>query len=160
MSTTKSGIDWYTELKSCRESLLAAGIFSCVANLLMLVPAFYMLSVYDKAIGSNSLSTLGVLTLIAALMFLGLAAMEVLRSRMLLAIGKKIDRSIWPLVYEATCQNALRLGAANASTQPFSDFFSLRQFVSGNGVITLFDPWLFIYLLVMFCFIPYWDGSV
>ena len=49
----------------------------------MLVPAFFMLNVYDKAIGANSLPTLAVLSLITLLMFLGLAVMEVVRARML-----------------------------------------------------------------------------
>ena len=47
--------------RACRASLIAVGTFSGVANLLMLVPAFFMLNVYDKAVGSNSLPTLWVL---------------------------------------------------------------------------------------------------
>ncbi len=157
-------IDWAPILKkSCRESLIAVGIFSLIANLLMLVPAFFMLNVYDKAIGSNSVSTLMALSFIAVLMFGGLFAMEALRSKVLVTVSNKIDQIITPLVYEATLQNALRVGAHNASAQPINDFFSLRQFVSGNGAITVFDaPWLPIYLLVMFMFHPVlgWLGVV
>ncbi len=148
--------NWYELLKkSCRDSLVAAASFSLVSNLLMLVPAFFMLNVYDKAIGSNSPSTLGVLSFIAILMFLGLGAMEVVRSRVLIAIGKRIDQVIRPLVYQSTFQNALKVGAANSSTQPLRDFNSLRQFVSGNGAVTVFDtPWMPIYIFVMFMFHP------
>ena len=150
------GLDWASALRrGCQDSLVAVGVFSFIANLLMLVPAFFMLNVYDKAIGSNSTSTLMMLSIIALLMFVGLAAMEVLRSRVLVAVGNRIDHMIAPLVYEATFQNALRIGANNASTQPLSDFFSLRQFVSGNGAITVFDaPWMPIYILIMFLFHP------
>jgi ATP-binding cassette subfamily C protein EexD len=159
-----SSINWYEPLKtSCRDSLVAVGSFSFVSNLLMLVPAFFMLNVYDKAIGSNSLSTLAVLSFIAILMFLGLGAMEVVRSRVLIAIGRKIDQIIGPLVYRATFQNALKVGAANATTQPLRDFNSLRQFVSGNGAVTVFDtPWMPIYILVMFMFHPVlgWLGVI
>ena len=95
----------------------------------MLVPAFFMLNVYDKAIGSNSTSTLVVLSVIAFLMFIGLFAMQVLRSKVLIIIGNKIDRIIAPLLYEATLDNALKVGANNATIQPISDFSSLRQFV-------------------------------
>lgn len=154
--TSSSIINWRQLLKAtCRQSLIAAAVFSGIANLLMLVPAFFMLSVYDKAIGANSLPTLAVLSLITLFMFFGLAAMEVLRSRMLVAIGRKIDNVVGPLVYEATFQNGLRAGSANASTQPLIDFGALRQFVSGNGAITVFDtPWIPIYLVVMFLFHP------
>ena len=159
MSETPNGSsinNWSQPLKeTCRQSLIAAAVFSGIANLLMLVPAFFMLNVYDKAIGANSLSTLGVLSLITLFMFLGLASMEIMRSRMLVAIGRKIDRVVGPLVYEATFQNALRAGATNPGTQPLTDFAALRQFVSGNGTITLFDtPWMPIYLVVMFLFHP------
>ena len=121
----------------------------------MLVPAFFMLNVYDKAIGSNSLSTLVVLSVLAFLMFFGLGAMEVLRSRVLVAVSRHIDKLLGPLVHEATFQSALRLGSSNASIQPLRDFNSLRQFLSGNGAITVFDtPWMPIYILVMFLFHP------
>ena len=155
-SMDSSNINWRGPLKqACQQSLIAAAVFSGIANLLMLVPAFFMLNVYDKAIGSNSLSTLLVLSIITMLMFLGLGAMEVVRSRMLVAIGRKIDKLIAPLVYEATFHNALRAGSTNPSNNPLADFTALRQFVSGNGAITVFDtPWMPIYLVVMFLFHP------
>ena len=154
--TDTSIIDWRQPLKeSCQSSLIAAAVFSGIANLLMLVPAFFMLNVYDKAIGANSLSTLAVLSLITLFMFLGLASMEVLRSRMLIAVSRKIDKLIGPLVYKATFQHALKWGGKNDGVLPLKDFMGLRQFVSGNGVITLFDaPWMPIYLVVMFLFHP------
>ena len=163
-NSDKSIFNWSQPLKeSCRQSLIAAAVFSGIANLLMLVPAFFMLTVYDKAIGANSLSTLAVLSLITLFMFLGLASMELLRSRMLVAVGRRIDKLVGPLVYEATFQNALRVGSANASTQPLTDFVALRQFISGNGAITVFDtPWMPIYLVVMFLFHPVlgWLGVI
>ncbi len=147
-------INWRQPVKeSCQQSLIAAAVFSGIANLLMLVPAFFMLTVYDKAIGANSLSTLVVLSLIALVMYFGLAAMEVARSRMLVAIGLKIDKLVAPLVYEATIQNVLRGAAKNPN--PLIDFAALRQFVSGPGAITVFDaPWIPVYIVVMFLFHP------
>lgn len=147
----------------CKNSLIAAGVFSGIANLLMLVPAFYMLNVYDKAIGSNSMSTLLMLSLITLVMFVGLAAMEALRSRMLVALGTKIDRVFGPLIYRATFDNALKVGAEHASARPLADFGNLRQFIAGTGAITVFDaPWIPIYLLVMFLFHPVlgWMGVI
>ena len=162
--TDRPTMYWRATLKaSCQQSLIAAAVFSAIANVLMLVPAFFMLNVYDKALGANSLSTLAVLSLITLLMFLGLAAMEVLRSRMLIAIARKVDKLIGPLVYEAMFQNALKAGTKNATIQPLNDFMGLRQFVAGNGAITVFDtPWMPVYLFVMFMFHPLlgWLGVV
>ena len=59
-------------LQLCKSSLIAVAIFSGVANLLMLVPAFFMLNVYDKAVGHNSLDTLWALCAIAAFLFVAL----------------------------------------------------------------------------------------
>jgi ATP-binding cassette subfamily C protein EexD len=146
----------YALLKStCKDSIVAAAVFSGISNLLMLVPAFFMLNVYDKAIGSNSLSTLAVLSIITLFMFIGLGAMEALRSRVLVAIGIKLDKSLGSLVYEATFQQALQKGATHATAAPIQDFGTLRQFISGTGAITVFDvPWIPIYILVMFLFHP------
>lgn len=159
-----SAVDWRALLRrACHESLVAAAVFSGVANLLMLVPAFYMLNVYDKAIGSNSLSTLVVLSIITLLMFIGLGAMETVRSRVLVAIGARIDFLIGPSVYEAIFSRALRAGSINATAEPLNDFANLRQFAAGKGAITVLDtPWIPIYIFVMFLFHPVlgWLGVV
>ena len=81
--------------------------------------------------------------------------MEVLRSRMLIAVSRKIDKLIGPLASVKPFQDALKWGGKNDGVLPLKDFMGLRQFVSGNGVITLFDaPWMPIYLVVMFLFHP------
>lgn len=149
--------------QACKADIIAAAVFSGVANLLMLVPAFFMLNVYDKALASNSLSTLAVLSIITAAMFLGLAAMETMRSKILVAIGKKIDKLLGSLVYEATFKEAFRVGSTHATAGPIQDFNNLRQFASGTGAITAFDaPWIPVYIVVMFLFHPVlgWLGVV
>ncbi len=57
-------------LAVCKGSFLSVGFFSFFVNLLMLVPSFYMLQVYDRAVGSASLSTLLMLTLIMLLLMI------------------------------------------------------------------------------------------
>jgi ATP-binding cassette subfamily C protein EexD len=42
-------------LKSIRSYFMYAGLFSAAVNLLMLVPIFYMLQVYDRVMTSGSL---------------------------------------------------------------------------------------------------------
>ncbi len=149
--------------KACKQSFVAVGVFSGVANLLMLVPAFFMLNVYDKAVGNNSHDTLWVLTWIAAFLFVMLAAMEILRSRVLAAVASRLDRLLATDLYDASFKNSLEVGANRASTQSLVDLNNLRQFITGNGVFAIFDaPWLPIYLWVMFMFHPMlgWLGSL
>ena len=157
----------YKELKDalsvCRESIVAVATFSGVANLLMLVPAFFMLNVYDKAVAFQSLPTLWVLAGITVFLFIILALIEIARSWVLVYVSTRIDNELAPIVFDETFENGVRLGGDLATVQPLSDLTSLRQFVTGQGVIALFDaPWLPIYLLVLFLFHPMlgWIGVI
>ena len=94
-------------LAHCKSSLIAVAIFSAVANLLMLVPAFFMLNVYDKAVGNNSLSTLWVLSLITAFLFVMMGSMEVLRSQVLSAIASKLDQLLTGTFYDYAFSHAV-----------------------------------------------------
>lgn len=150
-------------LQLSKRSLVSVGVFSGTANLLMLVPAFFMLSVYDKAVGNNSVSTLWVLSGLTAVMFLALGIMETVRSRVLIAISERLDHILGPSIYEAMFRHSVEIGAHRATSQPIADLNSLRQFLTGVGVLALFDaPWLPIYIVILFLFHPLlgWMGVI
>ena len=89
-----------------------------------------------------------------------LAAVETVR--LTLVHICRLDRS-WPIIYDETYHNAVRLGPEYATAQPLADFSALRQFVAGPGVIAIFDaPWLPFYLLILFLFHPVlgWLGVI
>lgn len=139
----------------CKKSVRACLVFSLAANILMLVPPFFMLSVYDKAVASSSLSTLASLSLVAAVMFIILGAMEVLRSRLLISISSRLDKALGVGLHERVFINALRLGGDKATASPLHDLHGLRQFITGNGIFAVFDaPWVPVYLVIMFLFHP------
>jgi ATP-binding cassette subfamily C protein EexD len=139
----------------CRQTFFAVIAFSGVANLLMLVPAFYMLNVYDKAVGNNSLSTLAALSVITAVLFIALGSMEALRTRLLTAASVKLDHLLGPDTYERTFHNAVNVGSNRANTRPLQDLTALRQFLTGNGILAACDaPWLPIYIIILFLFHP------
>lgn len=142
-------------LKVCRESFIGVGIFSGFANLLMLVPAFFMLNVYDKAVGNNSIDTLFVLSLFTIVMFLGLGCLETVRSRILVRIASRLDLLLGEEIYTRMFSDAVSQGGNSATTQPLVDFQSLKQFLTGTAVFAIFDaPWLPIYLAILFLFHP------
>ncbi len=137
----------------CKQSLIAVAIFSGVANLLMLTPAFFMLNVYDKAVGSNSMDTLWVLTALTVFLFLILAAMDALRALVLVKVSGRIDQVLASPVYLKTFQTAATGGSQAATVQALSDLTALRQFITSAGIIALLDaPWLPIYVAVLFAF--------
>jgi len=138
----------------CKRSFISVGVFSGITNLLMLAPAFYMLNIYDKAVGHNSVPTLVVLSIITAVMFVVLGIMESVRSRVLVAVSSRIDKAIAPRLYELSFDVAVR-GGGKGATQPLLDLHGLRQFLTGAQIFGFFDaPWLPIYLLVLFMFHP------
>ncbi len=137
----------------CKQSLIAVAIFSGVANLLMLTPAFFMLNVYDKAVGSNSMDTLWVLTALTVFLFLILAAMDALRALVLVKVSGRIDQVLASPVYLKSFQTAATGGSQAATVQALSDLTALRQFITSAGIIALLDaPWLPIYVAVLFAF--------
>lgn len=147
----------------CKGSFFAVGFFSFFVNLLMLVPSFYMLQVYDRAVGSGSNSTLLMLTLIMLLLMLTLGSLEWVRSRIMVRISTKLEALLGRRLFAASFKQALDSGGMNASAQPLSDLSSLRQFLTGNGLFAFFDtPWIPIYLAVMFMFHPWygWMGVI
>lgn len=142
-------------LAACKGSFLAVGFFSLFINLLLLVPAFYMLQVYDRVLTSYSITTLVMLTLIMLLLMATYGALEWVRSRILIRVSTRLDLLLNRRLYEASYQQALYSGGALASAQALSDLTGLRQFLTGPGLFAFFDvPWLPLYIAVMFFFHP------
>ena len=150
-------------LAVCKGSFLSVGFFSLFVNLLMLVPSFYMLQVYDRAVGSASVSTLLMLTLIMLLLMITMGGLEWVRSRIMVRISTRLDTLLSQRLFDASFKQALNTSGLNATAQPLSDLNGLRQFLTGNGLFAFFDvPWIPIYLAVMFMFHPWygWMGIV
>lgn len=150
-------------LAVCKGSFLSVGFFSFFVSLLMLVPSFYMLQVYDRAVGSASVSTLLMLTLIMLLLMITMGGLEWVRSRIMVRISTRLDTLLSQRLFDASFKQALNTSGLNATAQPLSDLNGLRQFLTGNGLFAFFDvPWIPIYLAVMFMFHPWygWMGVV
>ncbi|WP_437879645.1 type I secretion system permease/ATPase [Pseudomonas sp. LRF_L74] len=144
-------------LKSCRAGLVNVGLFSAVINLLMLVPALYMLQVYDRVLASGNAMTLLMLTLIVIGLFVFAAVLEWVRSQLVIRLGMQLDMRLNARVFEATFDANLRNGR-QPSAQALSDLASLRQFATGNALFAFFDaPWFPVYLGVISLFSP-WLG--
>lgn len=156
----KKRTDLEAVLHNCRSSFFNVGLFSMFINLLMLVPAFYMLQVYDRVVTSGSVSTLVMLTLVMLLLMITMGGLEWVRSRIMVRVSTKIDTLLGHRLYDASFKQALQTGGMQANAQPLSDLTGLRQFLTGNGLFAFFDaPWVPIYIAIMFMFHP-WFGVV
>jgi len=131
-----------------------AGLFSFAINVLLLVPAIYMLQVFDRVLSSRSEETLVMLSAGALLALAMMAVLDVLRARLLAACGVALDRWLGPRVLQGLLQQTARLSGAE-HLNGLRDVGTLRGFLVGAGVIALFDaPWLPLFLLLIYLFHP------
>lgn len=137
-----------------RREFLVVGLFSMVANLMMLAPTMYMLQVFDRVLSSRSELTLLALSLITLFLFGVVAFSEWTRSRVLVRAGVQFDRQLSSKVFNASFESYLSESRA-APSRAFSDLITLRQFITGQGIFALFDaPWAPIYIAVTFFLHP------
>jgi ATP-binding cassette subfamily C exporter for protease/lipase len=137
-----------------RKELWVVGIFSMVANLMMLAPTLYMLQVYDRVLVSQSEMTLVALSIITLFLFGLMAFAEWSRSRVLVRVGVRMNNLLAERVFRATFDAHLRRPGLQPS-KPLNDLTELRQFLTGSGIIAFFDaPWTPIYIGVLFFLHP------
>jgi ATP-binding cassette subfamily C protein EexD len=142
-------------LDACRGAFASAGFFSLFVNLLLLLPAIYMLQIYDRVLSSGSESTLVMLTIIAAFLFIVMGGLEWVRSQILVATSMRLDHLLGGRVFDSVFLQSLATGGKVSTAQPLGDLLQLRQFLTGPGLFAFFDaPWLPIYIAVMFLFHP------
>ncbi|SER26385.1 ATP-binding cassette, subfamily C, exporter for protease/lipase [Nitrosomonas sp. Nm51] len=139
-------------LASFKKAFHTIGVFSAVINALMLMPAIYMLQLYDSVLTSRNEMTLLMLTLIVIGAYIFLGALEYVRSFVLIRVGAKLDLKLNKRVYTAAFEQSLKQGGGNAG-QALKDLTSIRQFMTGNALFAFFDaPWFPIYIFVIFMF--------
>jgi len=89
-------------------------------------------------------------------MFVVMGLLEFTRSRLMLRVGDKIDSLLRDRVFDSMLN--MSLSDKSTASQPLIDLNYIRQFVSSQSVVAIFDfPWVFIYLAVLFLFHP-WFG--
>lgn len=141
-------------LLSFKRTFVTIGLFSCVVNLLMLVPTIYMLQIYDRVLTSRNQDTLIGLTVIMIAMYFVIGFLEWIRSQLLIRLGNRMDQRLSGKVFRAAFEKSLRVGSTNAS-QYFSDLTNVRQFLTGHGLFAFFDsPWTPIFIIVIYYMHP------
>ena len=73
-----------------------AALFSLVINVLMLVPALFMLQVFDRVVTSRSVETLVMLMVLAVGALLFMAYLDVLRARLLGRQRRTLEKLLGP----------------------------------------------------------------
>jgi PrtD family type I secretion system ABC transporter len=132
-----------------RRPLLHVAGLSFFVNLLLLVPALFMLQVYDRVLASQSGETLFVLMLGVGVALTLLLVLDYLRSRLQGVAGNIVAEALSPAVTKlVVAQGARRNG--RGSSESLRDIGALRALFSAQGLLALFDaPWVVVYVAVI-----------
>ena len=141
----------FTALRQCRVHFIGAAVFSALVNLLYLTPTLYMMQVYDRVVPTAGLTTLVLVSAVALMALASLAALDWLRTRILIRAGIQLDRDLAGTILARVTE----AGGRTQGVQALRDFDSLRGAISGQGALALFDaPWTPIYLACCFLLHP------
>lgn len=141
-------------LQRTHRSMVYVLILGLCVNVLLLAPSIYSLQVLDRVLSSASVPTLIYLSLImlVAIAFYGIFGL--IRSSILMRIGEWLETKVSKrLLAMSTTQNAA--GDATQSSRYLRDVQTIKGFIAGNALISLFDtPWSLLFLLVIFLMHP------
>lgn len=143
-----------TALAATAPLLRRAAAFAVIAALLVLMPSWYMLEVYDRVVGSRSHVTLYMLTLLVVGSFLVMEVLDWAAGSVLGEAGARFERQLAPRTFDACFAASLRRLPAGG-LQPLADLRVLRDFFSGPATRAVFEaPVSLVFLLVVFAIHP------
>lgn len=135
-----------------RRTRLTLLLTSGLINVLTLTGSLFMMQVYDRVLGSQSLTTLIGLSAIALFAYGLQGLLESMRTRILVLISEKFDAEIGPKVNAANLAQSIRSPTGLQDAQRNARHVeSIRAFLSGPGPLAALDmPWFPIYLITAF----------
>lgn len=131
--------------------------YSVITSLLVLMPTWFMLEVYDRVINSRSESTLWWLFAMVLLAYAVMELLDLFRARLLYRAGESVDRTLRDRLFEAAFTANLRR-VPGGTTQAFTDLRTLREFISSGAVTAMFDAPAALVFLVLVSLISPWLG--
>lgn len=156
-SATASRSPVWDALRPSRSVRMTLLLSSGLINVLTLTGSLFMMQVYDRVLGSQSVETLVALSLIAIFAYVMQGILDGYRGRILVLMGEKFDAEIAPRVNAANLFLTLRSSNGAMEAQRNTRHVeALRAFIAGPGPVAACDlPWLPIYLIV--AFILHWS---
>ena len=130
-------------IRMVRSQFLHIAAFSFTINVLVMAVPLFMIQVFDRVLSSHSRETLFVLAMATIAALAVMAALDLVRSRLMVRIGHCLEQTLGPVL------------VASQQNHRLDDLKRLKQFMAGPGVLTLMDtPWAPFFLLVIFLLHP------
>ena len=143
---------FWGELHRFRRLIGEVALGSFVANLLAVAVALFSLQVYDRVIPHQSISTLWVLALGAALAMLLEAALRIARARLMDNAGRRIEMRLQTLLMDRLLgMRAGQPGQTPSGTfAAMREFGAIREFFTASTIGTLTDlPFIVLFLALV-----------
>ncbi|MBU3738722.1 MAG: type I secretion system permease/ATPase [Rhodoferax sp.] len=137
-----------------RPVFVRSAVFTAVASLLVLMPSWYMLEVYDRVVNSRSHLTLAMLTLLVLMSYVVMEVLEWARSEMLFdastGFESRLAQRVFRLMFQA---NLRRMPGGNL--QPMTDLRTIRDFMHSPAVVAVMEaPVSLVFLALIFAIHP------
>lgn len=149
-----SGQNWFRAVAGRFTPLIRRILMmTFLLNILALATPLFIMAVYDKVIGSGSITTLGYLTMGVGIAILCDIVLRLMRGSMLAYIGARLDYIIGSTVLQKilslpiTQNESTSLGSKIAR---FREFDTIREFFIGPMALAFLEmPFIFIFLIAI-----------
>lgn len=140
---------WSRAARGLAGGLVATLLFSFALNLLMLAVPLYSLQLFDRVLGSGSVETLLMLSLMATVALVAFGLLEMVRASLLARLASRFELALARPLVEA----AARQGVSGALGM--RDLAQVRAGLTGPAMVALCDsPWLPAALLLVWVLHP------
>ena len=154
MSVKKPPTELERALAGLRPYFVRAGWFSLFSSLLVLMPSWYMLSVYDRVVNSSSHMTLAMVTLLVLIAYVVMEVLEWARSEVMHDGGMAMDKVLSTRVFQAIFEANLRK-LPGGNVQPMNDLKTIRDFIHSPVLLGLMEsPVSLVFLVLIFLIHP------
>ncbi|MGN7661533.1 MAG: type I secretion system permease/ATPase [Anaplasma sp.] len=144
----------YQTLEKCKSVFWFVFWFSSGINVLVLFLPLYTSQVLDRVLSSGSASTLAMLSLVTVGALICSSMLDVCRSLAMAKVADWIDREATPdLIVRSISLTSVK--ASTSSGEVIRDLGVVKSFITGFGILSLFDmPWAVVYLAAIFMIHP------
>ena len=141
-------------LYDCRRTFYFVFGITALIDFLTIVPMLYMMNVMDRVIAPRSGVTLVSLTLLVVALYIFWSAVEWIRTRILVRLSLRLDWDLSADIFDASFRRYV--GRKNVNVQQLlGDLTTLRQFLTGQGLLTLIDaPFGIVFIIIGAIFHP------
>ena len=142
-------------LHECRRTFYVAILLTVVIDILGITPMLFMWNVMDLALPSRSMVTMFSLLTIVIGAYVFWSSLEWIRSRLMTRLSLRIDWDLSADIFDASFRRHVMRKNVDVQQQ-LKDLATLRQFLTGSGVITIIDaPFAIVYLAIAWIFSPW-----